>query len=325
MLKVDTYALATPEGRKPGTAGHRAALGYLRHRYAQIGLTTYGDMNDWQHTYPVRFRGKQANYYMHNLIGVIPGSDRSLAPVVIAAHYDSVIESYCADDNAAAVAVMLNVAQRIADAPLERDVIVAAFDGEEPPYFQGPAMGSTRFVEDVLDTCHVVIVMDLIGHPLDVAGVDPHLTVVTGVESHPNLIAAVSDHNLPLAVVNNNRVGDMSDHHAFRKAGFPFLFLSSGEWEDYHQTTDTPDLLDFTKMERVANTVESMARTADVLDLGSAVRHDVLALESASLALHLGGLMDVLADGQDTRTSTGVQKVVTGLRSGMAGWHQLSA
>lgn len=323
MLEQDTYRLATPEGRKPGTAGHRNALGYLRHRFAQIGLVPYGAMTDWQHTYKVRYRGFRHDRaaYMHNLIGVVPGTDRTLAPIVIGAHYDSVIESYCADDNASAVAVILDVAQRLMDSPLERDVVIAAFDGEEPPYFQSPAMGSERFVEDLLDDCHLAIIMDLIGHPLVMDGVDPHLTVVTGAESHPYLIGVLPDDGLPIVLVDNARVGDMSDHRAFRLAKYPFLFLSSGEWADYHQPTDTPDLIDYAKVEQVADAVEVMARRAAATSLNTAFRYSILDFEHASLVQHLGAeRVAAMAGALDPTTDAGIQRVVQAMRTGLNGW-----
>lgn len=327
MLEHDTYRLATAEGRKPGTAGHRNALGYLRRRFAQIGLHTYGDMTDWQHTYKVAYRGfrRDRAAYMHNLIGVVPGADRTLAPIVIGAHYDSVIESYCADDNATSVAVVLDVAQRLMDAPLERDVVIAAFDGEEPPYFHSAAMGSTRFVEDVLGDCHLAIIMDLIGHPLVMDGVDPHLTIITGVESHSNLRDVALSNGLPIALVNNARVGDMSDHHAFRLAKYPFLFLSSGEWADYHQTTDTPDLIDYAKVERVADAVEVMARRAAAVELGTMEAQPILDLEYASLSTHFGDdRLAVMAQGKDPQTMEGVSRIVNTLRAGLHGWGTLT-
>ena len=46
------------------------------------------------------------------MVGVVKGRSRSpLAPVLVGAHYDSVIAAPCADDNAAAVAIALQVGQ----------------------------------------------------------------------------------------------------------------------------------------------------------------------------------------------------------------------
>jgi hypothetical protein len=324
-IKHDTYALATPAGRKPGTRGHRRAARYIEHRFAGLGLEPYGDRYRLPYTAikwpdPVRDRkgtvlrrGRPVRLPMTNLVGVVPGRDRSLPPVLIGAHYDSVLKGACADDNATSVAAMLSAAGRIAAAPLERDVVIAAFDGEEPPFFLSAGMGSTRFVEDELrGEVHLAIIMDLIGHPAPIAGVDPHLTAVTGIESHPALAGVLDGGTLPVIAARNSLVGDMSDHHAFRLNGMPFLFLSSGEWPDYHTRADTPDKIDYGKVAAVAGEIERMARYADPAGLGPAVRHDIAALELSTAVAHLGeGLVDAL--GGDPAT------IVPALRGAMRG------
>lgn len=57
-----------------------------------------------------------------NFVGIIPGRDQSLSPILIGAHYDSVIDAPCADDNAAAVALTLEVAAQIKPGQLRHDV-----------------------------------------------------------------------------------------------------------------------------------------------------------------------------------------------------------
>jgi len=58
-----------------------------------------------------------------------------LAPVLLGAHYDTCDSLPGADDNAAAVPVLLEVAAQMADETLERSVMLAFFDAEEPPHF----------------------------------------------------------------------------------------------------------------------------------------------------------------------------------------------
>ena len=58
-----------------------------------------------------------------------------LAPVLLGAHYDTCDSLPGADDNAAAVPVLLEVAAQMADETLERSVILAFFDAEKPPHF----------------------------------------------------------------------------------------------------------------------------------------------------------------------------------------------
>ena len=45
----------------------------------------------------------------------------------------------------------------------------------------------------------------------------------------------------------------MGDHGVFRRNDVPYLFFSCGRWEHYHQPSDTPDRLNYEKMEHVAS------------------------------------------------------------------------
>jgi hypothetical protein len=166
-LENDVRSLCLPEGRVVGTAGHATAEDWVAHRLTEIGCQPYrGD----SFALPYQVHGQDFT----NFAGIIPGSDRSLPPVLIGAHYDSVIEGPCADDNGAAVAITLAVGEVVADSGgLERDLLVVIFDAEEPPHFQGLAMGSNRFYEDQFDDrgVHFALISDLVGHdvnlPLD--------------------------------------------------------------------------------------------------------------------------------------------------------------
>jgi hypothetical protein len=226
-----------------------------------------------------------------NLIGVVPGADTNLPPLLLAAHYDSVIAAPCADDNAAAVAIALHLAERIGPGRLERDLVVALFDAEEPPYFQCPEMGSIRFFDDQMDGrgVHCAVVMDLVGHDLPVEMIAPAVMVtalgieredferlkevvfMTGAESHtelPGLVRATLQW-LPLRLVAalNRYIGDMSDHHVFRISGVPYLFFSCGRWPHYHQPSDTPEKLDFMKMLGLAGFLEGLVGRLDQAEL----------------------------------------------------------
>src|SRR3972149_5739017 len=62
--------------------------------------------------------------------------------VVVGAHYDSIIGSPGANDNASGVAGVLEMARLLADQPFPRTVRFVAFVNEEPPFFQTDDMGS---------------------------------------------------------------------------------------------------------------------------------------------------------------------------------------
>ena len=95
-------------------------------RIAQLGPQPYGKLGFHATYQPEGMEG-------HNLFGVVPGRDRLLPPLLLGAHYDSVISSPCADDNAAAVAIALAVARAVPARQLQRDLLFAFFDAEEPP------------------------------------------------------------------------------------------------------------------------------------------------------------------------------------------------
>jgi hypothetical protein len=225
--------------------------------------------------------------------------------VLIGAHYDSIIAAPCADDNAAAIALALAAGEHFLrlKQPARRGVLVALFDAEEPGYFLTPAMGSVRFYEDqaLPQGFHAAVIMDLVGHdvPLptpELARVAPQfgqLLFVTGAESHaalPAVVRAARPAGLPVVATLNRRVGDMSDHHAFRLGGVPYLFLTCGRWPHYHQPTDTPDRLNYDKMGRIRDylvaTVEALCRTD--LPRGAEPEQDTTAFEIKLLREALG-------------------------------------
>ena len=121
-LKRDVYDLCLPEGRKVGTQGHQNAIEFLTRRLSEIGCDFYRG-SSFELTY--RVGGQDFS----NLVGVVPGKNRQLSPLLIGAHYDSVIEAPCADDNGAAVAMCLALGQMAtASGGPERDIVVALFD-----------------------------------------------------------------------------------------------------------------------------------------------------------------------------------------------------
>ncbi len=238
---------------------------------SELRLEHYSGAADYELPY------QQDGEKFFNLVGVLPGTDRKARPILLGAHYDSVIDAPCADDNAAAVAITLAIAERLRVQSPARDVIVTFFDAEEPPYFLSQAMGSIRFVLDQMDARGVgfALIQDLTGHdvslPLPALGnvalpKIKDLLFMTGAESHPRLPDLVdgclSGSDLPLVATLNENVGDMSDHHIFRQMGLPYLFFSCGRWEHYHQRSDTPEKLNYEKMARIADFLASVALAA---------------------------------------------------------------
>ena len=306
-LRQDVETLCTEDGRMVGSPGHEMARRFVRRRAEGVGLLPYG--SDLELHYERRdLRGT-------NVVGALHGADRSLPPLLLGAHYDSVIAAPCADDNAAAVAILLAVAASLRGTPLRRDIVFAFFDAEEPPWFQSPSMGSVRFFEDQRDDrgTQVAVVLDLMGHdlPVEMAGPLPfalpglrklrELVFMTGAESHEALAQVVRETALPkrlrLIATRNENVGDMSDHHAFRIGGVPFLFFTCGRWPHYHEPTDTPDRLNYRKMARFTRYLEALVLRLAEADLTprrpGPYEVDTVAFEIESLRSSLGALLPV--------------------------------
>ena len=318
-LRVDVEAIARPEGRMVGSPGHARARHYLERRLGELGLVPYRGG-----TFALSYRHSRGGVESHNLVGVIPGTDRGLPPLVIGAHYDSVIAAPSADDNAAAVAIALSSAAALGATPRARDIVIALFDAEEPPYFLGPDMGSVRFCASQADArgFHAALVMDLVGHDFALPLPDlANLLVAVGIESSgalPGLVdACPRPAALPLVVVQNDVVGDVSDHHAFRLRGVPYLFLTCGRWAHYHQETDTPDRLAWDKMALIRDYVVSLAGAmADGALAGPPV--DTTAMEIRYLESTLGPMLAMVLTqlGMSAlKTRADLQRLAVGLQA----------
>ena len=105
-IKRDVYRLCQPEGRMVGSAGHVEAENFVRKRLSESGCVPYAGEE-----FDLPYSGK--NHDFLNFAGVIPGGNSSLPPLLIGAHYDSVIAAPCADDNGASVAVCFAVAKML--------------------------------------------------------------------------------------------------------------------------------------------------------------------------------------------------------------------
>ena len=261
--------LCAPEcaGRAPGTPGGRRARDRIAAEFEALGLAPAA--GDGAFLQPVPASSG------HNVVGRHgPGGRRA---VLIAAHFDHLghahgDEAYWgADDNAAAVAILLEVARALQGEALERDVWFVSFDGEEPPYVLGVGMGSIHFVQHPpfdLGLLDMMVCMDLMGHALGPEGLPRALRdsfFVLGAGRSEGTPALLDGLEASVAGCHPRRlscevVPAMSDYYAFDEAGIPHLFLTCGRWEHYHQVTDTPEKLDYPKIAASARWLTGLTR-----------------------------------------------------------------
>jgi len=297
-LKCHVQTVALAQGRRVGSPGHKVVADSIQRLLQAMGAMPYRNAQ-----FDLSYSLGGQNFT--NVIGKISGKQcETRPPILIGAHYDSSIDGACADDNAAAVAIALLVAETLAQSGgLMRDLVVAFFDAEEPPYFQTPQMGSEYFVKHqmISDGFHAALIMDLVGHDVKILPGMENFLFVTGAESHPSMrkvVAGSQPDALTVLPLLNSYVGDMSDHGAFRDRGIPYLFLSCGQWEHYHRPTDTPDRLNYDKMAAIAGMVHEYLHTMDAQDFRPKRRlfktDDTLTLELEAINRAFGSELNPL-------------------------------
>ncbi|WP_447974387.1 M28 family metallopeptidase [Nitrospira sp. Kam-Ns4a] len=164
QLRAHVRYLASPElaGRKPGTPGNRAAAAYLAARFRELALQPLPSLGGY---------GQRISEALgDNLIGVRPASGAGTGRwLLLGAHYDHLGGAYLgADDNASAVAILLETARLLP--PLSNYALLfVAFNTEEPPYIRTPQMGSQYFADHLpveigsLANLQAAVIMDLMG------------------------------------------------------------------------------------------------------------------------------------------------------------------
>ncbi len=110
--------------------------------------------------YPV----KEQTYYLEgkpfkNIIAIKEGKRFPKRIIVVGAHYDSVIGSKGADDNASGVAGLLELARALSKVDLNKTVEFVAFVNEEPPLFMTEDMGSLRYVKEAKEGSREIVGM----------------------------------------------------------------------------------------------------------------------------------------------------------------------
>jgi Peptidase family M28 len=224
-----------------------------------------------------------------NVIGILEGSDPVLRNeyVAIGAHYDHVgmragtgpgdkIYNGADDDGSGTVSV-LAMAEALShtSARPKRSVLFIWHTGEEKGLW-----GSQYFTEHPTVPLAQIITqlnIDMIGRSKKEGDVNPANRALTGPNEIyvigskmmstdlGNLSEAVNKSYLGLSfnyLYDNprdpNRFFFRSDHFNYARKGIPIIFYFDGEHEDYHKPGDSPDKIDYQKMQRVARTIYIM-------------------------------------------------------------------
>lgn len=262
-----------------GTIGDRNALGRSRQLAeaaawieSQLGAIGYPVKRD---EFPF------AGLTCANIEAERKGSSKAEEIVVIGAHYDSVAGCPAANDNGSGVAATLALARlfaRFDDGGPSRTLRFVMFVNEEPPNFQTQNMGSLVYANRCRERGEKITAMlsiETIGYYSDAPGSQQYpppfgmlypdtgnfIAFVGNVGSRAlvrEAIASFRSHaKFPSegAAVPGWMPGvGWSDHWAFWKAGYPAIMITDTapfRYPHYHESSDTPDKLDYERMARV--------------------------------------------------------------------------
>ena len=236
-------------------------------------------------TISVSISAKSETVPTQNVVAIWEGSDPILKDefVAVGAHYDHVgicapgaADSICngADDDGSGTTAILSMAEALAKAPTrpKRSTIFVWHCGEEKGLW-----GSRYFTEyPTIPLDHVVaqLNIDMIGRSKKEGDTNPKNKDLTGPDAVyligstmmstelGELVQSVNKSYLNISYdtryddpADPHRFFYRSDHFNYARKGIPIIFFFDGEHEDYHQAGDSPDKIDYQKMEKVTRTI----------------------------------------------------------------------
>ncbi len=276
--------IVTPELANGFFAGERSSATALYNSYYGTGLPSPFALNP-EKKLTMNLANRSEIVPTQNVVAIWEGSDPLLKNeyVAIGAHYDHVgicrpaaADSICngADDDGSGTTAMLAIAEALAKAPTrpKRSILFVWHTGEEKGLW-----GSRYFTEYPTVPINQIVTqlnMDMIGRSKQAGDTNPRNNNLTG----PNDIYVIGSTMMStelgeiLETVNqsylnlgfNRKYDDpkdperffyRSDHYNYARKGIPIIFFFDGVHEDYHQPGDSPEKIDYQKMEKVTRTV----------------------------------------------------------------------
>jgi len=209
-----------------------------------------------------------------NVAMMLKGSTLQGEYVIVGAHYDhlgtggpgsssrtpdTVAVHYGADDNASGVALMIELAERLAAAKNgpARNIVFVAFSGEEMGL-----LGSKYFADNMgIDPASVnlMVNLDMVGRLGEGNGLQ-----VGGVGTAAGLRDTVTSFNdtTMLSLSFTEEGYGPSDHSSFYGKNIPVLVFTTGAHLDYHTPSDTYDKLNYEGMARIGDLLYDIVGSA---------------------------------------------------------------
>ena len=249
------------QNRAIGSPGNAAAREYLVAELEAMGITV--DLQPL--LVPDYYGGSAGSIRINNIIGLIPGFNPA-GSVVLMGHYDTPPGVRGANDDAAAVAAILEAGRALlAGSALRNNIILLLTDGEEP----APRYGSTEFVahSPLAGDVGLVVNFEAVG------GSGPSALIETSGDRQALIAeyAAADPHPVAysyLADLAELLGGSGTDFAPFRDAGIPgFHFAYLHGSPIYHTPDDGPESVHLSSLQHQGSHALALARHFGDLDL----------------------------------------------------------
>ncbi len=266
-LKKDIYIFASDsmEGRATGEIGQKKAAEFLKERYSLLNIPNPKGTDSYFQEIPEAFFNGRITGNSENVLAYIEGTTYPDELLVVSAHYDHLgIEDdgsiyNGADDDASGTMGLVQIAEAFALAKKEgkgpkRSILFLHVTGEEIGLY-----GSRYYTENPIFPLKNTIAnlnVDMIGRVDDNHINDRDYIYLIGSDRLSKELHDISE------LVNEkysqfdfdytfneesdpNRFYYRSDHYNFAKHNIPIIFNFNGVHDDYHETTDTPEKIEY--------------------------------------------------------------------------------
>jgi hypothetical protein len=231
---VTSLSAANLAGRRSGQPGAATAAQYVFDQFRQAGFDV---------------RMQEFSNNRRNVVARYGAADTH---IVIGAHYDGQEGFPSASDNAAGVAILLELARDLRAENLPVSLVLIAFDDEE----QG-LHGSRFYVANPifpLEHTAAAVIFDTLGRSF--IDLKEAILFTLGTEYSQALADVVARRqNAGMLVAGTDLVGPRSDFAPFAAMRIPYLLFSHGTHQDYHGPGDRPELLNFAKLTQDAELI----------------------------------------------------------------------
>jgi hypothetical protein len=255
------------EGRNTGEPGQKRAGEYLINEYKKNGISFPPGATDFYQKVPSEFMKRGFAPKLNdseNIWTFIEGTEKPNEVLVISAHYDHVGMKNGevfngADDDGSGTVALLEIAQAFKKAKDDgfgpkRSILFLHVTGEEHGlhgsrfYSENPLFPIENTIADIN--------IDMIGRRDTLHPKTNNYIYVIGSDRLSSELHTINEEvnakytQLELDYKYNDRkdperIYYRSDHYNFAKKGIPAIFFFNGIHADYHQSSDTPDKIEY--------------------------------------------------------------------------------